>query len=173
MIEEISEYGTVKSTIVESCSAPLLRLERLCDRFHSVTRQLRDRHEGRGTLEIEDEYDVQDLYHALLRIDFDDVRPEEWTPSYAGGSSRMDFLLKPEQIVIEIKKTRRGLNVREVGDQLLIDIARYETHPSCKRLICFVYDPEGRIGNPAGLEADLRRDDTSPSVVVFVRPQQR
>jgi hypothetical protein len=25
---------------------------------------------------------------------FDDIRPEEYTPSYAGGSSRIDFLLE-------------------------------------------------------------------------------
>ena len=28
---------------------------------------------------------------------FDDIRPEEYTPSYAGGSSRIDFLLKDEK----------------------------------------------------------------------------
>lgn len=43
---------------------------------------------------LEDEYDVQDLPHALLLLYFDDVRAEEWTPSYAGKSARMDFLLK-------------------------------------------------------------------------------
>jgi hypothetical protein len=65
----------------------------VCDRFHSIARQLAQRREDRTTLEIEDEYDVQDLLHALLRLYFDDIRPEEWTPSYGGASSRMDFLL--------------------------------------------------------------------------------
>ena len=57
--------------------------------------------------EIKDEYDVQDLLNALLRLNFDDVRPEEYTPSYAGSSTRVDFLLKKEKIVIEVKKTRK------------------------------------------------------------------
>ena len=104
---------------------------------------------------IEDEYDVQDLLHALLRLYFDDVRPEEWTPSYAGKSARMDFLLKEEKIVIEVKKTRKGLGDKELGDQLIIDVERYKIHPDCKKLICFIYDPEGRIGNPGGLVSDL------------------
>ena len=35
------------------------------------------RHDGRSTLEIRDEYDVQDLLQGLLKIDFEIVRPEE------------------------------------------------------------------------------------------------
>lgn len=54
--------------------------------FHRVARQIRSRHEQRETLSIQDEYDVQDLLHALLSIFFEDIRAEEWTPSYAGGS---------------------------------------------------------------------------------------
>ncbi|MBN2583095.1 MAG: hypothetical protein JXL80_08505 [Planctomycetes bacterium] len=105
------------------------RVRRLCTRFHLVCRQLRQRHQNRAALQVEDEYDVQDLLHALLKTEFDDVRSEEWTPSYAGKSSRMDFLLKDHGIVIETKKTRDGLADREVGSQLIDDIARYASHP--------------------------------------------
>ena len=69
----------------------------------------------------------------------------------------MDFLLKNEKIVIEVKKTRRGLDDKELGDQLIIDVDRYKVHPDCERLVCFVYDPEGRIGNPNGIMADLNK----------------
>ena len=79
-------------------------LELIFSRFHKVARQLRSRYNGRKTLEIEDEYDTQDLLHALLQLYFNDIRAEEWTPSYAGGCARMDFLLKNEKIVIEVKK---------------------------------------------------------------------
>ena len=58
-------------------------IQLLCSRFHTVVRQLRHRHDGRDTLDISDEYDVQDLLHALLRIYFNDIREEEHTPSYA------------------------------------------------------------------------------------------
>ena len=68
--------------------------------------------ENRETLKIEDEYDVQDLLHALLLLYFDGVRAED----YAGKSSRMDFLLKNERVVIEVKKTRLGLADKELGD---------------------------------------------------------
>jgi hypothetical protein len=113
--------------------APEIQIVKLiCRRFHIVERQLTRRHENRHTLEIRDEYDVQDLLHALLRLHFDDVRPEEWTPSYAGGSSRMDFLLKKERLVIEAKMTRSNLTERQVSEQLIVDIARYRSHPDCQ-----------------------------------------
>lgn len=170
MIDEIEEYWTDKPTSGEQPAA-LPRLERLADRFHLVVRRLRSRHNGRSTLEIEDEYDVQDLLGALLLVDFDDVRPEEWSPSRAGASSRVDFLLKREGVVVEVKKTRKGLGEKEVGDQLFVDIGRYRAHPDCRMLFCFVYDPEGRIGNPSGLESDLSRSDGNLDVRVVVAPK--
>lgn len=42
---------------------------------------------------------MQDLLNALLRLYFYDIRPEEYTPSYAGKTARVDFLLKNEKIV--------------------------------------------------------------------------
>jgi hypothetical protein len=56
---------------------PVLSVERLCSRFHVVARQLRSRRENRDALEVEDEYDVQYLFHALLKVFFEDVRAEE------------------------------------------------------------------------------------------------
>ena len=157
-------------TEVVPMAAPLLFLEQVCERFHIVARQLRSRREGRPTLSVHDEYDAQDLLHALLFLHFEDVRAEEWSPSYAGKSSRLDFLLKREQIVVEVKKTRENLGAREVGTQLIEDIARYQSHPDCRALVCFVYDPEGLVANPRGLETDLGRDSPFP-VKVYIRPK--
>lgn len=152
--------------------SPLLSVEKICNRFHSVVRQLQDRHENRSTLTIEDEYDIQDLLHALLKIEFDDIRPEEWTQSYAGKSSRVDFLLKNEKVVVEVKKTRLGLTEKTIGDQLIVDIERYKNHTDCKTLVCFIYDPEGRIGNPNGLISDLEvKEIDSLKVRVIIEPK--
>ncbi len=145
-------------------------IENLCNRFHLVVRQLESRHDKRDTLVVKDEYDVQDLLHSLLTLHFDDIRPEQWTPSYAGSSSRMDFVLKQEEIVIEVKKTRKTLGAKEVGEQLIIDIKKYEAHPDCGSLFCFVYDPEAWIANPRGIENDLNRDDGGLPVRVLITP---
>lgn len=135
--------------------------------FHKVVRQLRSRHNNRSTLQIKDEYDVQDLLHALLRLYFDDIRPEEWTPSYAGRPARVDFLLKNEKIVIEVKKTREGLGDKELGEQLIIDIDKYKKHPDCEKLVCFVYDPEERIRNPMGIMNDLNKQHDGFAMVII------
>ncbi|GAA5484860.1 hypothetical protein Hsar01_04113 [Haloferula sargassicola] len=82
----------------------------------------------------------------------------------------MDFLLKREQTVIEVKMTRKGLGDRELGKQLIEDVARYSVHPDCKRLICFVYDPEGRVQNPAGITNDLSKKDDTFEVTVIIKP---
>lgn len=144
----------------------------ICRRFHYFARQLHTRPRGRSPLTIEDEYDVQYLLHAILRLHFDDVRSEEWTPSYAGGSSRMDFLLQREGIVVEVKKTRNTLaSDKDVADQLIIDIDRYSHHSACETLVCFVYDPGSYIKNPVGLEADLPRLHNGLRVIVVISPQ--
>jgi hypothetical protein len=132
---------------------------------------MRTRHADRQTLLVNDEYDVQDLLHAVLHIYFDDIRAEEWTPSYAGGCSRLDFLLKDEKIVIEVKKTRSTLKAKDVGEQLIVDSKRYRSHPDCKKLICFVYDPEGWIANPRGLENDLNTKEQDFELKVLIVPK--
>ena len=143
----------------------------LIDKFHLVVNQLKNRYDKRETIQIQDEYDVQDLFHSLLKINFDDVRPEEYTPSYAGSSTRVDFLLKNEKVIIEIKKTRKGLQDKQIGDQLILDVQHYKTHPDCKHLICFIYDPESKIINPRGLENDLNILSSDDLLVeAFVRP---
>lgn len=146
-------------------------LQTIFDHFNQCVIQLKKRHDKRGTLTISDEYDVQDLLHALFKLHFDDVRPEEWCPSYAGGSKRMDFLLKEERIAIEVKMTRDKLKDKEIGEQLIVDIANYKNHPDVDKLYCFVYDPEPYISNPHGLEKDLSNDDGNLVVEVFIRPQ--
>jgi hypothetical protein len=143
-------------------------IERIAKRFDLVARQLKKRYENRDTLVISDEYDVQNLLAALLKLFFDDVRLEEWTPSYAGRCSRIDFLLKPEEIVVEIKKTRDTLRAKGISDELIIDKERYRSHPNCRTLIAFVFDPDRYIDNPKGLEADLSEMEGNMMVKVII-----
>lgn len=168
MIKELEEWGIDENS--QPSFNAIAIIENLCERFHLVVRKLKARHDNRETLAVKDEYDVQDLLHSLLTLHFDDIRPEEWAPSYAGGCSRMDFLLKQEQIVIEVKKTRERLGAKQVGEQLIVDIQKYKQHPDCSMLFCFVYDPEARIANPRGIENDLSKTYDELSVKVLIKP---
>lgn len=156
---------------VTSASDARKVLERIAERLHVVANQFRRRHGQRPTLDVSDEYDLQDLAHALLRLFFDDVRPEEWAPSYAGASSRMDFLLAAEQTVVEFKMTRPSMSTKQLGDELIVDIAKYQNHPGCKTLICIVYDPTHRVSNPRGVERDLSKQHGQLDVRVMIVPR--
>jgi hypothetical protein len=162
----------VKKVIQQKSLPPLTLIKSLLRQFHLVARQLQHRYNDRNSLIISDEYDVQDLLHALLRIYFDDIRPEEHTPSYAGGASRVDFLLKKEKIVIEVKITSTRLRDRQIGEQLIIDIQRYQAHQDCETLVCFVYDPGGLLKNPAGLANDLSKKHDRIVVSVIIVPSR-
>ena len=85
---------------------------------------------------FESEYDIQDLIHAQLRPWVSDIRPEEFTPSYAGSATRMDFLLPDHKLVIEIKRVRDKTHASKVSDELIIDIEHYRRHQCCDRLWC-------------------------------------
>lgn len=147
-------------------------IENIFLKFHSAALEITRRYNNRDTLKIGDEYDVQDLLRGLLRLHFDDIKDEEWTPSYAGGSTRIDFLLRQEKIAIETKMIRKGLTTRKLGDDLIVDIAHYQKHPDCKTLYCLVYDPEEKLRNPRGLETDLTRRHENLDVKVFIVPRR-
>lgn len=169
---EICDDSEDNSNIKRDClDNPEANLTKLFSKFHRVALQIQRRYNNRNTITITDEYDVQDLLHALMKIYFDDVRAEEWTPSYAAKSARMDFSLKEYGIVVEVKKTRPSLSDKELGEQLIIDVDRYKSHPDCNKLFCFIYDPDGRIVNPKGLINDLNNRHDG-FVKIFIEPQR-
>ncbi len=167
-VDGLLELETITTTGSDDA---LNQLIVLCKRFPIFVRQLSTRGRDRTAIIINDEYDMQYLFHALLKLHFNDVRAEEWTPSYAGRASRADYFLKEERILVELKKTRDGLAEKELGEQLIIDIARYKNLSDCSTLVCFVYDPEHRINNPRGLEFDISdKKSEGLDVILLIEP---
>ena len=119
------------------------------------------RRKGSVGLTFAAEYDIQDLLHAMLRPWVSDVRPEEFTPSYAGSSTRMDFLLPEHLLVIETKLVRDKAHGKRIGDELIIDMDHYRAHPACSVLWCVIYDPNHFIENASGLTRDLEGESTN------------
>jgi hypothetical protein len=150
---------------------PMAIVVALCRRFQLFVDRLQSRQRSRQSVAVEDEYDAQDLLHAILKLHFDDVRPEEWTPSYAGNASRIDFFLPRERLIIEAKMTRKGLGQKEVANELIIDVARYAKLTNVDNLVCLIYDPERRCTNPAALEGDLGNSEGRLRVVAVVCPR--
>ncbi|TKK00151.1 hypothetical protein PlfCFBP13513_04175 [Plantibacter flavus] len=142
---------------------------KLGEKMLLVERELSHRHDSRSTLTVTDEYDSQDLFRSLLRIFFDDVRPEVVSPQYAGGSSRVDFVLPEYELAVELKFTRNSLPDRKLGEELIIDRDRYSTLGEVRHLVCLVFDHTGILRNPRGLEKDLVREASKDEFAVTVR----
>jgi hypothetical protein len=81
---------------------------------------LTHRRKGSAILSFSTEYDVQDLLHALLRPSVRDIRPEEFTPSYAGSRTRMAFLRPNYGLVVETKIVRDRGHAKKIGDELIL-----------------------------------------------------
>ena len=147
-------------------------LENICLNFNKFDVNIRRRHGNKETIKIEDEYDLQDALRSILRLFINDVRTEDYVPSYAGSNSRVDFLLPEYDIIIETKMTNSSLRDNEIGQQLTIDFNRYKQTKKCNHLICFVYDKAGNISNPSGLITDLvKLCDNDMRITVFISPQ--
>jgi hypothetical protein len=159
--------------IAQSLSEPetLQLIRKVCLRLHAVALQLRLRTASRPTIEIEDDHDLGDLLRALLRLEFDEVGTDEWTPPYSNSTPKTTLLLNRERIAIVTKKTRPGLTDKDIAEQVAADSGFYSAHNKCTTLFCFVYDPEGRIGSPNRLETELTNVGNRYRVEVLVAPK--
>jgi REase_DpnII-MboI len=146
----------------------------MVDFFPVIARFMGRRGNGRPPFEIENEYDVQHLLFVVVRAVFEDARLEDWTPKHAGASKRIDIVVPSAETVLETKKVRDGAHARTVADELKVDIESYHAHPSCKRLVALVYDPDHHLTDPAALMKELSglrvKRASRFEVVVLVRP---
>ena len=161
--KEIRTYLGLSDTT--QAIGPIETLMHVLRQFHTFAGDLQRPRAGRPVLEIKDESDVQHLLYALLKMNFADVQREEPSPSFAGGASRIDFLLRDLGIAIEVKMIRDNMRDRELGEELMTDITRYFEHPKCKLLVFFIYDPHRRFGNAVGLRRDLAELDSRVQVI--------
>jgi hypothetical protein len=124
-------------------------------RIPQIAKPLVDRRKGRPGITVRDEYDLQDLVECVLWTLCDDVRAEERTPSSAGSSSVMDFLLLASTVALEVKVATKTHGEKELKAELLVDRNDYRTHPSVRRIVAVVFDLASAMRNPRGFETDL------------------
>lgn len=134
---------------------PVQKVEKIFENFDKISRQLSQRDRDRDPLILEDEHDVQYLLHAILRIDFNDIRDETYLKQHSTVSPRIDFLLEEHEIGIEVKYASKRNDAKELRNQLFEDKEQYRGDPNCQTLLCFIYDPDRVLTNPVELEKDL------------------
>jgi hypothetical protein len=163
--DEISDEVSEPASPEESAVA---RVERIFERFGDVARQLDERQRDRQPLLMEDEYDVQYLLHALLKIYFDDIRSETWTERHSSVSPRIDFLLERHDLGIEVKRASDSMSPKRIRSDLAEDKEQYRKDSNIGTLLCFIYDPEYQIKNPVEFETDLSESPSNLTTRVTI-----
>lgn len=144
----------------------------ICEHFHRAIGHLVHRRKGKHPIVFRDEYDVQDVFGTIIKCCYEDVRDEEWTPSYAGRSKKIDFVIADIRTAAELKRARNG---QDVARELAEDIMFYKRKEGVDTLVCFVYDPDNIFRKDAAqIEKDLSghhtQDGHSLDVIVIIRP---
>ncbi len=130
-------------------------LEEFLRRVPRTIRQLRKRHGDRPPFVVRDEHDLEDLLRAILPLEYDEVRRESRTPSYA-SATRFDIRLGKEEgsvaLALTVKVVDRSLSESALQTQWQEDIAHYARARDCRAVVALVYDPELLLTNPARVE---------------------
>ena len=134
-----TRFGTV------GVMTALQKVEASLDCFSDLALAFSQRRKGKTTIEVEDEYDIQDILYVALKPSFPDLEREEPTPKDLGSNKRIDLVSASHKIVIELKIVRDKEHAHDVFDEIKIDVQSYHTHPACKELIFFIYDPSKLI----------------------------
>jgi len=165
----LSASGGSTGITIETSEPNLALLVSSLRRLPSALRPLRARRRrGRDRVQMNDEYDLQDAVETALRLLVSDVRPEERSPSSAGSSSVIDFLLRKERIAVEVKVTKPGRAEKKIKQEVLVDIHDYKQHPTVDTLVIAVYDLASTFNNPVGFESDLTSCNENLDVRVVV-----
>ena len=153
--------------IATPASDSLATLEPLLRRLPRAVRQLRDRHQTRSTLRVDDVFDLEDLLRAVLELQFDGVRRETRTPSYA-TSTRTDFVVGADSVAVIVKFVGPATQKRQLALEIEQDVAYYQRHRGVDRIVVLCYDPEQRLHDRRQLESVLNGADDAIEIRCIV-----
>lgn len=89
---------------------------------------------------INDEYDVQDILYVILKSVFPQIKYEDDVSNYGGSSKRLDFYLKEEGIIIEVKEINKA-DDKKYTKQMKEDLQSYHVVNKLSCIIFFIYAP--------------------------------
>jgi hypothetical protein len=138
----------------------LSEVQALLRRLPRAARQLRERHAGRPTLRVDDVHDLEDLLRAALHLQFDDVRRETRTPTYA-SDVRTDFVIVPDQIAVMAKLLTANAEP-QIASEIREDTLYYQRRPEITGLAVLIHDPEQFLRDGQSFEAALASNGIPP-----------
>ncbi len=117
-------------------------VEHVCRRLPQAARILAARSRtGHPAYLIGDEYDVQDLLHAMLRAYLKYSVQEDPLPKTAGTrSGRADISVEELGLLIEVKYVRSPADQKRIFDEYSQDLVLYASWPHLSTLIFLIYN---------------------------------
>ena len=176
IIDELNNdlYEQVSNPIGTSTHNGTIELiSTICRNFNNFAKSLETSPHGKAkvqSVKIQNEYDLQFYFEAILSLHFDNYLPEESTPSFGGTSSKIDFILKRDKVGIELKS---DITKEELQKQINDDITKYKKHPDLINgtVIFFAHDPNKKVKYPGALEEDYEDIDHGPLNVKLIISQ--
>lgn len=157
------------STIEKRLFNKIDLLYTVIEKFTSASKSLSERRKGKSIIKIEDEYDMQDILHTMLKPHFPTIKIEEVVPgSDSGKFLKIDFILSDIEVAIECKCIRNKSHASKITKEINDDIQTYHKHGHCSRLIFFIYDKELLIYNPDILEENYSKKQVFDGKDMFI-----
>lgn len=136
----------VTKTTYKNLSAKNLIIE-ILENFENAVKKITDLtlrygkdKQNRNLIAIKDEYDVQDLLYFSLKSVFPEIKYEDDTSNYGGSAKRLDFYLKDEGIIIEVKHIDKA-DDKKYTKQMKEDLQSYHVVNVLTDIIFFIYAP--------------------------------
>lgn len=146
------------------------------EKFTSASKSLTNRRKGKPNIQIEDEYDIQDILQAILKPHFPTIKIEEVVPGNdAEKFLKIDFVLSNIKVAIECKCIRDKNHAKKLTKEINDDIQTYHKHSHCSHLVFFIYDKDLLITSPDTLEENYSKkqifDTKEMTIDLRIRPK--
>jgi hypothetical protein len=129
----------------------------LCKRLPAAARILATRRKGKRPLKVKDEYDAQDLLHAVLRAYLKYTVHEEPLGKVGGAHfGRADVAIEELGAVVELKYAHGPDDQKRIVDEFANDLLLYTKWPHLKNFIYLVYNSQD-LRDPEAMEKLARK----------------
>lgn len=148
-----------KGVIVRENVLPNLNLlTTILSTFPDAVSRLKYRRKSKNAIEINDEYDVQDILYIMLKGAFSTLQYEDPTSKEGLISTRADFVINDLNTYIETKYISVKGREKEIQDECMLDIQMYGAQQNCYKIVFFIYDPNKCIDNQFAFKGSLERN---------------
>ena len=151
ILEDLNEK-LVKQLFMKNLSSVDI-VSNILTNFSNAIMKIKKRRAEHEQFDFNDEYDVQDILYVMLKPIFTNLKDEDPIPKVGGRSSRIDLIIREENILIEVKMIKENeKDEKRVIDDLKQDLESYHVCQWIKFLFCFIYDPYNKTSDRANFK---------------------